>query len=49
MVMVDIDSSGILVEPMKSCKDEEMIRAYQSLVQRLQRANITPKKTRLGQ
>jgi len=44
MVMVDIDSSGILVEPMKSRKDAEMIRAYQSLVQRLQRANITPKK-----
>ena len=44
MVMVEIDSSGILVEPMKSRKDAEMIRAYQTLIQRLQRANITPKK-----
>ena len=26
MVMVEIDSSGILVEPMKSRKDSEMIR-----------------------
>jgi len=44
MVMVDIDSSGVLVEPMKSRKDAEMILAYQTLVQRLHRANITPKK-----
>ena len=27
MVMVEIDSNAILVEPMKSRKDEEMIRA----------------------
>ena len=44
MVMVEIDSSGILVEPMKNRTDNEMIRAYQTLVQRLQRANITPRK-----
>ena len=44
MVMVEIDSSGILVEPMKSRKDAEMIRAYHTLVQQLKRANITPKK-----
>ncbi len=25
MVMVEIDSNAILVEPMKSCKDAEMI------------------------
>jgi len=43
MVMVEIDSSGILVELMKSRKDAEMIRAYQILVQRLTHANITPK------
>jgi len=42
--MVEIDSSGILVEPMKSCKDAEMIRAYQALVLHLPRANIAPKK-----
>ena len=44
MVMVEIDSSGILVEPMKSRKDDEMIRAYTSLVTRLKRANIVPRK-----
>ena len=42
--MVEIDNSGILVKPMKSRKDAEMIRAYQTLVQRLTHANITPKK-----
>ena len=44
MVMDEIDSNAILVEPMKSRKDEEMIRAYDSLVKRLQRAGIQPKK-----
>ena len=42
--MVKIDSSAILVEPMKSCKDAEMIRAYNALILRLRRAGITPKK-----
>ena len=28
MVMVEIDSNAILVEPMKSKKDAEMIRAF---------------------
>ena len=28
MVLVDIDSNAILVEPMKSQKDEELIRAF---------------------
>ncbi len=27
MIIVDIDSNGILVDPMKSCKDQEMIQA----------------------
>ena len=44
MVMVDIDSSAILVEPIKSRKDEELTRAYRALMDRLRRANITPKK-----
>ena len=44
MVMVEIDSNAILVEPMKSRKDAEMIRAYDVLVQRLNRANIHPHK-----
>ncbi len=39
MVMVDINSNGILVEPMKSRKD-----AYQALMLRLKRAKIIPKK-----
>jgi hypothetical protein len=42
--MVNIDSSGILIEPMKSQKDTEMIRAYQAMMQRLKHANIEPKK-----
>jgi hypothetical protein len=44
MVMVEIDSNAILVEPMKSRKNQEMIRAYDALVKRLQRAGIKPKK-----
>jgi hypothetical protein len=44
MVMVEIDSNAILVEPMKSRKDQEMIRAYDTLVKRLQRAGVRPKK-----
>jgi hypothetical protein len=35
MVMVEMDSYAILVEPMKSRKDEEMIRAYNALLLRL--------------
>ena len=42
--MVEIDSNAILVEPMKSRKDAEMIRAYNSLMLRIQRAGITVKK-----
>jgi hypothetical protein len=44
MVMVEIDSNAILVEPMKSCKDDEMIRAYNALLLRLKQAGIVPKK-----
>jgi len=44
MVMVEIDRNAILVEPMKSRKDEEMIRAYNALLLRLKQAGITPKK-----
>jgi hypothetical protein len=32
IVMVEINSNAILVEPMKSRKDEEMIRAYNALL-----------------
>jgi hypothetical protein len=44
MVMVKIDSNSILVEPMKSCKDEEMIRTYNALLLRLKQAGIVHKK-----
>jgi hypothetical protein len=44
MVMVEIDSNPILVEPMKSRKDEEMIRAYNALLLRLKQAGIVSKK-----
>jgi hypothetical protein len=44
MVMVKIVSNAILIEPMKSCKDAEMIQAYDALLQRLKRAGIVPKK-----
>ncbi len=36
MVMVEINSNVILVKPMKSCKDAEMIRAYDALLHQLQ-------------
>jgi hypothetical protein len=44
MVMVEIDSNAILIEPMKSRKDEEMIRMYNALLLQLKRAGIAPKK-----
>ncbi len=44
MVMVEIVSNTILVEPMKSCKDAEMIQAYDALFQQLKRVGIVPKK-----
>ncbi len=44
MVMVEIDSNAILVEPMKSRKDEEMICAYNALLLRLKWTGIVSKK-----
>jgi hypothetical protein len=44
MVMVEINSNAILVKPMKSRKDAEMIRAYDTLLLRLKGAGIVPKK-----
>jgi len=44
MVMVEIDSNAILVEPIKSRKDAELTRAYRALMLRLKRAGIEPKK-----
>ena len=42
--MVEINSNTVLVELMKSRKDEEMICAYNALLLRLKRAGIIPKK-----
>ena len=44
MVMVEINSNAILVEPMKSREDSEMKRAYEDLLLRLKRAGVQPKK-----
>jgi len=44
MVMVEIDSNAILVEPLKSRKDAELTRAYHVLVLRLKNAGIVPRK-----
>ena len=44
MVMVEIDSSGILVEPLKNRTDGELIRAYEKLMGRLHRAGVQPRK-----
>eukprot|EP00804_Cyclotella_cryptica_P010817 CCRYP_008749-RA/>CCRYP_008749-RA protein AED:0.21 eAED:0.21 QI:0/0/0/1/1/1/3/0/823 len=44
MVMVDIDSSAILVEPIKNRADPELTRAYSSLITRLHRAGVFPSK-----
>ena len=44
MVVVEIDSNAILFKPMKSCKDAEMIRAYDTLLHRLNQVGIVLKK-----
>ena len=42
--MIEIDSSGILVEPMKSRKYAGMLRAYSALMKQLHVVNIFPRK-----
>ena len=44
MVLVEIDSNAILVAPMKSRHDNKMQRAYKSMMTRLHRSGIVPKK-----
>ena len=44
MVMVEIDSNYILVQPTKTRTDDEMIKAYQTLLKRLKRAGVEIKK-----
>ncbi len=42
--MVEIESNTIFVDPMKSRKDAEMIRAYDTLLHQLKQVGIVPKK-----
>jgi hypothetical protein len=44
MVIVEIDSKAILVEPIKNRKDAKMIRADNALLLQLKQASIVPKK-----
>ena len=44
MVMVEIDSNAILVEPLKIRKDPELARAYRAMIMRPKRAVIVPRK-----
>ena len=44
MVMVDINRNAILVEPIKSRKDVDLTQAYQTIILRLRRAVIIPRK-----
>ena len=44
MVMVEIDSNNVLLQPMKTKSDEEMIDAYEALMKRLRRVSIAPEK-----
>jgi hypothetical protein len=44
MVMVEIDSSTILVEPLKNCSDSELTHTYSSLITWLHYAGIIPHK-----
>ena len=45
MVMVEIDSNAILVEPIKNRKDEELMQAYIAMMLRLRQAGMIPRKT----
>ena len=44
MVMMEIDSNAIFVEPLKSRKDPELTRAYTSMILKLKTAGIVLKK-----
>ena len=44
MVMVEIDSNYILVEPMKNKTDDKMIATYQKLLKRIKRTGRTVEK-----
>ncbi len=44
MVLVEINSSAILVAPIKEKTKEELTAAYLSLIARLKKAGMAPKK-----
>ena len=44
MLMVEIDSNAVLVEPMSSRTDKQMQRAYLALLERIKEAGVVPKK-----
>ena len=44
MVMVEIDSNAIIVEPLKNRKDPELTRAHKTMMLQLKRVGIVPKK-----
>ena len=44
MVMVEIDSNAILVEPLESRKNPELTRNYRTMMLRIKRAGIISKK-----
>ncbi len=44
MIMLEIDSNAILVEPLKCHKDAKLIRGYNALLLQLCRAGIVPQK-----
>ncbi len=43
MVLINVDSDAILVEPMKNRTSGEMIQAYQTLIDRLRTVGSIPK------
>jgi hypothetical protein len=47
MVLVEIDSNFISMEPMKSRETSELIRAYNNIITRLKTKGIEPKKQML--
>ena len=44
MVMVEIDSNTILIEPIKNRKDDELTRVYREMMLRLRQAGMIPRK-----
>ena len=44
MVMVEIDSNAILVEPIKNRTDAEITRSYHAMMLRLKQVGIIPQK-----